>query len=315
MHNLVYLYGTFFLVLLTFLIYLFNDGLAQSLCFLIPFLDKNPEKKMVCFNYLLPSWDANQTWLVFCLALLYGGFPGIFSTLIPNLYTSIFILLVMFLLRGACIEFIFKEKNFYKYLEYTLSFVSIGLLIMESYILSNILIQLISLYLNITIGFWYAFVLFLCVLSQIIVLNFSRSFSYLYLTYVNTIKYGFFAITLFHLLVVLVFLNVVHNLYVQFFSTMLDSILMVFLIMIMFCAENHKVTNLIETINKIIICLYLVILICFFLPIMHKLSIYCSYDFTLSILFWASIIILPFLFMSLLIVKKIFRRCVFALYY
>ena len=117
MSSLVYVYGTLIIIVITFLIYLYNDGFAQSICFLIPYLDKKPEKKMECFNYLLPSWDANQTWLVFCLAALYGAFPGIFSTLIPRLYSEMFCLLFLFIIRGACIEFIFKEKVFYKQIE------------------------------------------------------------------------------------------------------------------------------------------------------------------------------------------------------
>ena len=36
----------------------------------------NTKKNRVkLFNDILPSWDANQTWLVFTIAGLYGGFP------------------------------------------------------------------------------------------------------------------------------------------------------------------------------------------------------------------------------------------------
>ena len=68
---------TFYILITTFLIYLIQDGRALMLCCLAPFCKKKYHLQI--FNDILPSWDANQTWLVFTIAGAYGAFPSFFG--------------------------------------------------------------------------------------------------------------------------------------------------------------------------------------------------------------------------------------------
>jgi cytochrome bd-type quinol oxidase subunit 2 len=63
-------------------------------------------------NDILPSWDANQTWLVFTIAGLYGGFPIFFGELMSQQYSFFFVLSLLLIVRGACIEFYIKSAKF-----------------------------------------------------------------------------------------------------------------------------------------------------------------------------------------------------------
>jgi len=93
----------------TLLIYLLLDGRALAMCLLIIFLNK--ENKAKVYNFILPSWDANQTWLVFSLAALYGAYSQVFGEFFSKHYLSLIAMLLFFLFRGAAIEFSLKEKN------------------------------------------------------------------------------------------------------------------------------------------------------------------------------------------------------------
>ncbi len=76
---------TFYILIATFLIYLIQDGRALMLCCFAPFSKKNYHRQI--FNDILPSWDANQTWLVFTIAGAYGAFPVFFGEIMSKYYT------------------------------------------------------------------------------------------------------------------------------------------------------------------------------------------------------------------------------------
>jgi len=101
---------TVYILIATLLIYLIQDGRALMLCLLAPFNTKKNRVKI--FNDILPSWDANQTWLVFTIAGLYGGFPIFFGELMSQYYSFFFLLLLLLILRGASIEFYIKSSKF-----------------------------------------------------------------------------------------------------------------------------------------------------------------------------------------------------------
>lgn len=100
---------TILILLLTFLIYLIRDGQAAMSCVFAPFCDD--QKKEQIIKQLLPSWDANQTWLVFTLAGLYGGFPKLFGNLLSNYYEFFGGFLICLIVRGASIEFYIKSNE------------------------------------------------------------------------------------------------------------------------------------------------------------------------------------------------------------
>lgn len=61
--------------------------------------------------FYYPTWDGNQTWLVFALACFYGMFPIAFAYIFPKIYLSAILLVVMILLRGICFEFRLKSSQ------------------------------------------------------------------------------------------------------------------------------------------------------------------------------------------------------------
>ena len=117
---------TIYILLITFLIYLIQDGRTLMLCVFAPFNRK--EYRINIFNDILPSWDANQTWLVFTIAVLYGGFPDFFGKLMSQYYSFFFIILLLFILRGASIEFYIKSSKYKSWWLFSLSISSILLL-------------------------------------------------------------------------------------------------------------------------------------------------------------------------------------------
>jgi cytochrome d ubiquinol oxidase subunit II len=52
-----------------------------------------------------PVWEANHTWLIFCLVLLWSGFPGAFSAIMTTLYIPLGIAAFGIVLRGSGFAF------------------------------------------------------------------------------------------------------------------------------------------------------------------------------------------------------------------
>ena len=120
---------TFYILIATFLIYLIQDGRALMLCCFAPFSKKNYHRQI--FNDILPSWDANQTWLVFTIAGAYGAFPVFFGEIMSKYYTFFLMMLMIFIIRGASIEFYIKSSRFKNIWLYTLCASSFLLLICQ----------------------------------------------------------------------------------------------------------------------------------------------------------------------------------------
>src|ERR1700709_1890758 len=52
-----------------------------------------------------PVWEANHTWLIFCLVLLWSGFPTAFSAIMTTLYIPLGIAAFGIVLRGSGFAF------------------------------------------------------------------------------------------------------------------------------------------------------------------------------------------------------------------
>ncbi|AIT09451.1 cytochrome C oxidase subunit II [Candidatus Francisella endociliophora] len=91
------------------LLYVILDGFALGVAILFPFFDT--KERDIATSVLLPTWDGNQTWLVFSLACFYGMFPIAFAYIFPKIYMSAVLLVVMLLLRGICFEFRLKATE------------------------------------------------------------------------------------------------------------------------------------------------------------------------------------------------------------
>ncbi len=124
---------------ITGFLYLISDGSALGMSVMIPFL--KPKSQQKAMSLLLPVWDLNQTWLVYTLAGLYGGFSLGFSLIMKDLYLPAIFLVLMFILRGAAIEYALKSKQ--KRWLYALAIFSMVILGMQVYVI-NSLIEIVS---------------------------------------------------------------------------------------------------------------------------------------------------------------------------
>ena len=52
-----------------------------------------------------PVWEANHTWLIFCLVILWSGFPSAFSAIVTTLYVPLGIAVFGIVLRGSGFAF------------------------------------------------------------------------------------------------------------------------------------------------------------------------------------------------------------------
>jgi cytochrome d ubiquinol oxidase subunit II len=57
-----------------------------------------------------PVWEANHTWLIFCLVVLWSGFPGAFAAITTTLYIPLGIAVFGIVLRGS--GFAFRKAAF-----------------------------------------------------------------------------------------------------------------------------------------------------------------------------------------------------------
>lgn len=90
-----------------FLMYVILDGFTLGIGMLMPFLPL--KERNIASSSILPTWDGNQTWVVFSLAALYGMFPLAFAFLLPKIYLPAICLALFLLFRGICFEFRLKS--------------------------------------------------------------------------------------------------------------------------------------------------------------------------------------------------------------
>lgn len=52
-----------------------------------------------------PVWEANHTWLIYCLVILWSGFPTAFTAITTTLYLPLILAGLGIVLRGAAFAF------------------------------------------------------------------------------------------------------------------------------------------------------------------------------------------------------------------
>jgi cytochrome d ubiquinol oxidase subunit II len=98
---------------------------------------KKEDDRDIMISTILPVWDGNQTWLVFGGAALYGAFPLAFSTILPDLYIPILIMVISLLFRGIAFEFRLKSAKTKRLWEYIFSIGSLTATIAQGLILGT----------------------------------------------------------------------------------------------------------------------------------------------------------------------------------
>lgn len=99
-------------VAFTIAAYVILDGFDLGIGILYGWID-NSEHHDMMMRSIIPVWDGNETWLVLGGAILYGGFPEAYSTLLPTLYLPVILMLAALIFRGVSFEFIhsaYKSK-------------------------------------------------------------------------------------------------------------------------------------------------------------------------------------------------------------
>ncbi len=90
--------------------YVILDGFDLGIGILYPFV-KNHQHRDIMMQTMSPIWDGNETWMVLGAASLYGTFPVVYSTMLPNLYLPILVMLAALIFRGVALEFRFKSMQ------------------------------------------------------------------------------------------------------------------------------------------------------------------------------------------------------------
>jgi len=91
-------------------VYVILDGFDLGIGLLFV-LERNEARRDVMINTIAPVWDGNETWMVLGGAVLYGVFPGAYTTLLPAFYLPIVLMLVALIFRGVAFEFRVMTKG------------------------------------------------------------------------------------------------------------------------------------------------------------------------------------------------------------
>ncbi len=91
-------------------LYVLLDGFDLGIGLLFPLFDREGERE-VMLNTVAPVWDANETWLVFGGACLYGAFPTAYATLLPAVYLPVIAMLCGLIFRGVAFEIRAKARR------------------------------------------------------------------------------------------------------------------------------------------------------------------------------------------------------------
>lgn len=92
------------------LMYVMLDGFDLGIGILFG-STRDEDFRRTMMSSIAPVWDGNETWLIFVGASLYGGFPMVYSILLPAFYLPVTLLLVALILRGVAFEFRYKARR------------------------------------------------------------------------------------------------------------------------------------------------------------------------------------------------------------
>jgi cytochrome bd ubiquinol oxidase subunit II len=92
-------------------LYVLADGfdLGVGVLFILAPRDRDRD---IMMQSIAPTWDGNETWLVFGGALLWAIFPIAYYVLLPAFYLPIMAMLFALIFRGVAFEFRFQSGRF-----------------------------------------------------------------------------------------------------------------------------------------------------------------------------------------------------------
>ena len=93
------------LIFIVLLLYATTAGMDFGVTMYLPFASRHKNfadadvDRRAMLNTIAPTWDGNQTWLVFAGGCLFGIWPMVYSTLFSALYPAFLLILYSFFLR------------------------------------------------------------------------------------------------------------------------------------------------------------------------------------------------------------------------
>ena len=90
---------------LAVLVYAVLDGYDLGVGILLPMDEEEELQRDTMIASIGPFWDANETWLVLAIGLLFIAFPIAHSMVLSSLYIPVAIMLIGLILRGVAFDF------------------------------------------------------------------------------------------------------------------------------------------------------------------------------------------------------------------
>ena len=93
------------LIVLVLILYATTAGYDFGVTIYMPFASRNKDfakddiDRRTMLNTIAPTWDGNQTWLVFAGGALFGVWSAVYSTVFSGLYPALLLILYSFFLR------------------------------------------------------------------------------------------------------------------------------------------------------------------------------------------------------------------------
>lgn len=97
---------------LALLIYVVLDGYDLGIGLLLPFADDEEKDTMIAS--IGPFWDANETWIVLGVGILFIAFPQAHGIILTTLYLPVTLMLMGLILRGIAFDFRVKAGEQHK---------------------------------------------------------------------------------------------------------------------------------------------------------------------------------------------------------
>ena len=93
------------LIVLVLILYATTAGYDFGVTMYLPFRKKHKDfskddlERRMMINTVAPTWDGNQTWLVFAGGVLFGIWPAVYGTIFSGMYSAFLFILYAFFLR------------------------------------------------------------------------------------------------------------------------------------------------------------------------------------------------------------------------
>lgn len=95
----------FGIVAFLFIGYFILDGFDFGVGMAIPVIGKTDTDRRVLINTIGPVWDLNETWVIVAGASLFAAFPEWYATIFSGFYLALLVILLALIARGVSFEY------------------------------------------------------------------------------------------------------------------------------------------------------------------------------------------------------------------